>query len=949
MNDRVLPLDGDWIRRLDPDGAGLAARWQDRPLDGEAAPLPGIVDADPRRGEAAGEGLRGFWVRRPFIGTAWHQRAIDIPADWAGRPLELFLERCQWVTTAWIDGVPLGSCDSLVAPHVHRHDAGLAAGRHLLTLAVDNANRAQAAVAVESSDPTAHVDLTTEVKPTARLNCGGHHRYPHDWNGVVGRLELRALDPLRIAALEVHPRLADGSAGLRLALELPAGAAGTVRVRARCTDGDGIAAATGEWTLAPDGTPLLQADLRLALAAPVRTWDEFSPHLYHLEVEVAGAGGGDRRELRFGMREAGRSGHRLTVNGRPAFLRGTLDGLIFPLTGHPPMEQRGWLRLFAAARSYGLNHLRFHTCCPPEAAFAAADALGMYLQVELPGTSCPQRDEDAAVEAFLTAELERLLAAYGNHPSLLIVAMGNEQLIADDAGFVARHQQVLERKVRLGRERDPRHLYAATAHPWTPGRGDDLFISAWPVLAGDRLAALRHDHAIGRLPADAPLCGIQWSGFRVVDAARFNTAAPETASDYDHLLQDLDRPLISHEVGQWAVYPDLRETARWHGVQAAGNFALIAEDLRRRGLLERAADFTRASGLLALALYKEEIESALRSARLSGFQLLDLHDYPGQGTSTIGLLNAHWESKGLTTPAAFRAFCAPVVPLARLERRVWRSADTFTARIEVANHGPADLAGSTVGWRLAGDDGRTLAAGAWEQVAAPVGGPTAVGVVAVPLAGLRRAEALELQVAVDGRPANRWTVWAFPPPPAEPAGVLVAARWDAEVRQTLRAGGAVLLLPAAGELRAAVPGTFTPVFWNAQMKHAQPAKTMGLLIDPAHPCLDGFPTACHSDWQWWEVVMRSQAMVLDGLPAALRPPLAVIDSFVGNRRLALAFEARVGRGRLLVCAADLADDLDRRPAARQLRASLLAHLAGPCCDPDVELDEVALDGLLVRR
>ena len=944
-----LDLAGAWRMRTAPAGLGVQQAWFATPFPDDEVSLPGTMDDHPGPVDEGGNGLKGFSVRRPFRGAVWYQREIAVPEAWRGRQVELYLERCQWESSLWVDGVAQGTQNSLVAPHLHRLAGPLSPGSHLLTVLVDNANRKHGMR--PAVDPAVlHVDLTTEVRQEAKLNCGGHHQSSHNWNGILGRLELRALAPVHLLGVDVYPRLGDGTVGLRLKLGNPARVVGEAELRAVCAQPEAPAAEAG-WTLRLDGSPEQVVEQRLAVAGAVRTWDEFSPALYQVSVRLTAAGGSDERTVSFGMREVARQGIRLVLNGRPLFLRGTLEDFIFPITGHPPMEVPAWRKILATAKSYGLNHLRFHTCCPPEAAFAAADALGLYLQVEVPGTSCPQRDEGPEVEAFLGAELARLLAEYGNHPSMLLVSMGNEQLIADAPDFTARHQEVLARKVRAGQAQDPRHLYTSTTHPWTPGRCDDFFVSAWPVLPAPRLIALCRAHHQGVLPAEPPLCGIQWSGFRVIDSSRFNTSAPETGSDYAACLSGLDRPLLSHEVGQWAVYPDLREISRYHGAQAASNFALIREDLRRKGLLEWAADFTRASGMLALALYKEEIESALRTRELSGFQLLDLHDYPGQGTSTVGILNALWESKGLTTPAEFRAFCAPVVALARLPRRVWTADETLTAEVEIANHSAVALPGGDLVWRLRGADGRSVAQGAWPGPAVPAGGLTRVGGIAASLSGVAAAEKLVLQVSGPGLAANSWDVWVYPqsPPAAVPSGVTVATCWDAAVRAELHRGGCVLLLPGAGELVDPVPGTFTPVFWNGQMKAAQPAKTMGLLIDPAQPALAGFPTEYHSNWQWWDLVMRSSALRLDGLPPALRPAVMVIDGFTGNRRLAMLVEARVGAGRLLVCSADLRADLGSRPVARQLWRSLLAYLAGPLFLPDVPVSEEELASMLVRR
>jgi hypothetical protein len=933
--DNLHSLAGEWQIRLDRDGAGMAQGWFTQAFAGDAARLPGTMDTLARVPPVHSGDLKGFAPVYPYVGAVWFQREVEIPESWRGKHVSLFLERCQWETMVWVDSVCQGTRNSLVAPHVYDLTDVLVPGRHRLTILVDNANR-RTGMEV-GPDNMLNYDLTTEVKAGAKLNCGGHHHaWSHNWNGIIGRLELQARPLVHILSVQAHPDVAVGEVRVAIRLANLRGAKGRVRLAIACEPvGDGAVAAEGgtdSWAAELTGDAEQVVERRFRPAEPMLPWDEFSPRLYNLRVELDGDAGADAQCVRFGMRSVGTEGRRLLLNGRTLFLRGTLECFIFPLTGHPPVDVPSWRKLLSVAKSYGLNFLRFHTCCPPEAAFAAADELGLYFQVELPGTSCPSQDESPEVENYLSAELARILECYGNHPSFLLLSMGNEQLIANWLpDFIARHQEVLARKVRFARERDPRHLYTSTSQPWTPGRIDDFFVSAWPVSGTE------------------PLSGIAWGGGYVIDCSRFNTRPPETVFDYASGLEGLERPLLTHEVGQWMVYPDLREISRYHGAQRAFNYEIIREQLREKGLLEWAGDFTRASGMLALALYKEEIESALRTRGLSGFQFLDLHDFPGQGTSPVGILSALRESKGLTTPAAFRSFCGPVTPLARLPKRVWTTGETFTATLDIANYGVGDEAG-IVEWLLQDESGHVHGGGRLAGIVARQGEVTTVGSVTVPLGAIRSPSRLTFRAELDGGRANSWDLWLYSEDAAAEvpaADIVIAEHWSEATKAVLQRGGSVLLVPGRESVRDPIPGTFTPVFWNPQMKDMQVAKTMGLLCDPAHPALAEFPTEFHSNWQWWDPVMRSNALSLDGFPAAMRPVVQVVDSFPRNRRLAMVFEARVGAGRLLVCASDILSDLAARPAARQLRRSLLRYMAGPFFLPDVAVTEEMLDGLFL--
>ncbi|MBU4460878.1 MAG: glycoside hydrolase family 2, partial [Verrucomicrobia bacterium] len=692
--------------------------------------------------------MRGLTAVRAYNGAVWYQRDVVIPESWLGKYAELSLERCQWETYVWVDGKLQGTRNSLVAPHVYDLTRALTPGAHRLTVMVDNSNR-NSGMEVGPDNMIKYLDLTTEVKKGAKLNCGGHHLWSYNWNGILGRMELRARDSVSFAEVNVHPDPGSTSAVVRAVIRNLTGAKGTLRLSAKWTArGDGTrAVASDAWGVELNGEREQRVERRVTAARPVQLWDEFTPQLYTLSVALSGASWADRRAVDFGMRQLGRKGTQITINGNPSFMRGTLEDFIFPLTGHPPVDVESWRKMIGIAKSYGLNFLRFHSCTPPDAAFTAADELGFYVQVEVPGTSCPSKDEAKSVEDFLSAELAAILRFYGNHPSFLFVSMGNEQLVAGkDNPFLARHQEVLARKVRYGQQTDPRHFYTSTTHPYrqdAPARIDDFYASAWPVVGTE------------------PLCGIRWGGGRVIDTSRFNTRAPETMFDYGPSLQGLDRPLITHEVGQWAVYPDLREITRYHGAQRADNYEEIGERLKAKGLWAWSGDFTRASGLLALALYKEEIESALRTPGLGGFALLDIHDYPGQGTSTIGILNSLWESKGLTTPGAFRQFCAPVVLLARLPKRVWTRDETLAVRIDLANYGAGDCQGETL-WSLQGADGRLYGQGKLERTAVARGQVGAVGTVACDLRAAAKADKLVLRVERPGVTANAWNLWVYP-------------------------------------------------------------------------------------------------------------------------------------------------------------------------------------------
>jgi hypothetical protein len=319
----------------------------------------------------------------------------------------------------------------------------------------------------------------------------------------------------------------------------------------------------------------------------------------------------------------------------------------------------------------------------------------------------------------------------------------------------------------------------------------------------------------------------------------------------------------------------------------------------------------------------------------------------------VGVLDAFWEDKGYVTPAEYRRFCSPTVLLARLGRRVFTTDEKFEAAVEVAHFGQAPLAGARVTWRLVGDDGRVAARGQLPAQTIPVGNGIALGQVSVPLAALPAPARYRLVVRLDGTTVeNDWDLWVYPTKLDTPAaaGVVVVEALNATARSALAAGGRVLLLIPPHRVRndsqAKVVLGFSSIFWNTAWTRHQPPTTLGILCEPQHPALAEFPTDAHSNWQWWYLISRAGAMILDGLPREARPIVQVIDDWFTARKLGLIFEGRVQGGRLLVCSIDLAEGAGANPVARQMRHSLLRYMASERFAPRVAVTEEAVARLM---
>ncbi|MBN2138353.1 MAG: discoidin domain-containing protein [Sedimentisphaerales bacterium] len=908
----VISLAGKWQCTLDPNNVGIERRWQDRRFQQEIS-LPGslpqngcgfdvsadtkwtggIIDrswfTDPKfeKYRNAPNAKVPFWLTplKHYVGPAWYQKQIQIPTNFDRKRIVLFLERPHWQTQVWIDGAHAGTAESLSTPHKYDLTKLLAPGPHLLTIRVDNS-------------------MIYDVGENAH-SVSDHTQ--SNFNGIVGRIELRATPKIYIENIQVYPDIENKIAEARITIvnaAAPADVTLTVGARGR----EELPPKSAELTASEGPTTI---DIDYPMGTDPALWDEFSPETYTLhailEARTPATALEDHRSAEFGMRTFTAKETQFQINGRPTFLRGTLECCIFPKTGYPPTDTAEWTRILEVAKAHGLNHIRFHSWCPPEAAFVAADALGIYFHVECPAWTTI--GDGKPIDKFIYDESDRILDEYGNHPSFCMLAYGNEP-----GG--KNQKRWLGDLVKYWKQKDPRRLYTSAA--------------GWPIIP-------ESDYHSTPAPR-----GHQWgAGLK----SRFNAAPPETATDYAAFIKNYDAPVVSHEIGQWCVYPNFDEIEKYTGVLKPGNFEIFRDSLAANHMLDQAHDFLLASGKLQALLYKEEIESALRTPGFGGFQLLDLHDFPGQGTALVGILDPFWDSKGYVTADQHRRYCAETVPLLRMKKRIWTTAETFSADAQIAHFGPEPLQKAVAHWSLTGRTGKVLASGDLPPIDIPIANGIALGKIECPLADIQAPAQLLLTLAIkDTKYANDWKIWLYPPKEdtAPPPDILIAQRLDAAALAALDAGRKVLLMPELNEIDTDVPPGFTSIFWNTAWTRRQPPHTLGILCDPGHPALEKFPTEFHSDWQWWDLVTKSRSVILDDFPPDLRPIVQPIDDWTTNRRLALIFEAAVSKGSLLLCSIDLRTDLPNRPVARQMLRSLLDYMQTDRFKPARRLDPETL-------
>ena len=890
---QLIDLSGEWMVKLDSLDTGEFDKWFVNKIEGQVINLPGTLDD-------AGIGVRDTLTpalnnyvlsnlvrKHSYVGKAWYQKEIDIPTDWADQKIELTLERVLWRSTLYVDSLKIGFRESLVGSHDYSLTSVLKPGRHTLTIEVDNSNLYP------------NINVLGNRYPV-KLNQEMAHAYTNHtqikWNGILGDATITASSKGKPENLEIYPDFETDMmhitfkqkrvtrTGVHFEID---NAAGTTiyskQIKQLSIEGESVS-------------------FSIARPKEIEVWDEFNPNVYTARVFSKN----DSAQTDFGFRKIENKDAELRLNGQRIFLRGNLECVIFPLTGYPPMKKEGWLTLIHQAQNYGLNHLRFHSWCPPKAAFEAADQAGFYLQVELPHWSL-EVGEDKETTDFLKQEAFKILNDYGNHPSFILMALGNE-LQGD--------MQVLNEITAELKKKDRRHLYATTSFSFQKPTGtrpepeDEFFVTQWTEKGWIRGQGI------------------------------FNAYLPSFDADYSQNSAIIEVPLISHEIGQYSVYPDLSEIAKYKGVLKPLNFIAIRDDLEKKGMLELAQDFTFTSGKLAAMLYKEEIERALKTPSFDGFQLLQLQDFPGQGTALVGLLNAFWESKGVISGEEFRQFNSPLVPLARFEKAVYESGESFKASIELANF-LKEMTHQRIRVTLKNSNHKILKELIIDDMDLYIGTNIGLEVLSLPIE-VDAADVWTLEIELEGTSyRNQWPIWVFPKNILAANTTVLETQSFAEAIKFLEEGKKVLLSPDQKKIEG-IQGRFVPVFWSPVHFPDQPG-TMGLLIDNTHRALAEFPTETYTQWQWWDLCTQSIAVKLNELN--IKPIVRVIDNFVSNNDLASLFEVKVGTGKLIFSAMDIHTNLSKRPAARHLRTSIINYMATEKFDPQQPMSREALKNL----
>lgn len=891
---KVIDLSGKWKFQLDDEKEGLKKQFEKNEFT-DTITLPNTTSyakkGSPNPEVAIGHLTDAYKTE----GYAWFSKNVSIDSKDIGKTAMLNLERTR-ISYVWIDENYVGTYNSLSTSHTYDLTKYISSTEHKLTIMTSN------------------VDYPVG---------GGHMTSPDtqsNWNGILGEISLSFYNELRFTELYVES-IENKQALVKVTIDSQIDCDAQLQLEASPYPEDRkypVPKPISKTIRVSKGTNVIKLDYDFPEDAVL--WDEYDPGVYQLTATITNEQTAlDRSSTLFGLREFKADGTHFTINGRKTFLRGKHDGLVFPLTGYAPMDVESWYTVLETAKEYGINHYRFHTACPPKAAFIAADLLGIYMQPELPfwGTfTAPEDDEhDAEAQNYLIEEGFRMLDEFGNHPSFVMMSMGNE-LWGSTEGL----------NDLLGRYKayDHRHLYTQGSNnfQWSPNiqPNDDFFSGVRFTL--DR--QIRGSYAM----CDAPQGHVQLNkpGTKVnyeeaIHPTHFDQITEENEDEtveiqygtgvkkvkltdlQDQLIPNV--PVVSHEIGQYQTYPNFDEIEKYTGPLKARNFEVFRERLEEKGLLSLAKDYFNSSGKLAVANYKDELETAVRTRNMAGYQILDLQDFPGQGTALVGVLDAFMESKGTVTAEEWRQFCSDAVIQAEFDDYILASGTTFNADLTLAYYRRDTLGQPVINYDLNGIQGSV------ETNDITSTGVFELGKLAINIPSVSEPTKMELIISIkDTDIKNTYNLWIYPEAP-EVSKTSYEITIDSAIEKAEN-GENVLLLLSNDQNPNSIAGTYSTDFWcypmfrsiSENMGKEIPVGTLGLFIKDAHSALSSFPSESYSTPQWWEIVMNSRSTILDN--TQIEPIVQTIDNFERNHRLGLIYEVSLENGgNILICTSPL--------------------------------------------
>ncbi len=659
-----------------------------------------------------------------------------------------------------------------------------------------------------------------------------------------------------------------------------------------------------------------------------KLWSPKSPHLYQVNVRLYF----EDTELdsiteRFGMREIAADGSRFMLNGKPIFLRGFGDDCVFPNTIAPPADKEVYKARFKIAKEYGFNYVRCHSWIPPKEYLDAADEAGIMVQPELPIAYAPFYDAGTPeLEQFYKDTWVGVIKANRNHPSIVTWSMSNEMWGGFDLA-----QSLYMSAIQI----DPTRL----------------------IVDSD-----------GVLPPKKPTsaCGPTLDFYSV----QFDEAAKMGFEDHKYDLGKWkpEKPVVIHEMGNFGTFPNLGEEKLFSGgirPYWLTDARLLAE---KKGVAAQLTKWKTSSDRLQAVALKTNIEAARlarRHQRLRSMAAAGLLDRLQRRAGHV--LQAERHHARPSSGSSTRPRCCSWTA----SRRSYRLGETAAVKLLVSRYEDAPSTDAKLSWKLV-DSGKAVRQGQKSGLKITADGlqPLMSVALKMPASGAARKLTLSAQITdSNGTVSNSWDLWIFPAARAKVSssvciagceevahlypkarsigvnatpdrcGLLIASKLTQAGVDYLSAGGKVLLL-GGGELLPAVPSTYKPYWW---LGNADGDSNAGTVLNNSHPALARMPKADWCNLEWYHLLTGSKAVLLDGFPGHIEPIIRCIDLPSTQRNKAYLFEARVGKGKLLVASMDFRAALrSNDPCAAFFVDELIRYALGPRFAPVAALTAESL-------
>jgi len=330
-----------------------------------------------------------------FHPWVWYRRSVTLPENWKGRRTLLHFGAVDYRATVWVNGRLAGRHEGGNTPFQFDITPLLKAGSNTLT--------------VRAEDPPTDRYIPRgkqfwELKSRRIFYTRTTGIWQTVWLEAAGDSYLRGvrITPGMDGNVRFDARLARGASDLEFHAVVSAG-------------GKPVASATGP----VDG----ERSAIAAVVADPKLWSLEDPQLYDVTFELRRGGAVlDRVTSYFGFRSVGIANGRMTLNGRPTYIKMILDQGYWPESNLTPPSDEAIQFDIRIAKDMGFNGARKHQKLEDPRFLYWADKMGFLVSSEMANAYLY---DDAYAERFTREWMETVDRDY-NHPSIVIWVPINE-------------------------------------------------------------------------------------------------------------------------------------------------------------------------------------------------------------------------------------------------------------------------------------------------------------------------------------------------------------------------------------------------------------------------------------------------------------------------------------------------------------------------------------------